>query len=635
MIKSNETTEKVAILDCGGQYTKVIDRKVRELGVKSDIFPVTAGTDELAGYHALILSGGPASVYDADAPKYNKDIFTLGLPVLGICYGFHLTNLHFGGSVKPGIKNEYGQAEVDIDVSSPLFSGLSVREKVLMSHGDSVETLAPGFTVTAKTGDVIAAIYNSELKIAAVQFHPEVDLTVHGIEILDNFLRKICGFKETYALGDRVQTSVDMIRSKVGNANVMVLVSGGVDSMVTAALLLKALPADKIYAIHVDHGFMRKNESDITCENLKKLGFKNLVRVNAFDKFMNTKVEVSEGVVLGPLSEATDPEEKRKIIGSMFIEVTREAAEGFGLDFSKTYIAQGTLRPDLIESGNPDVSKLANKIKTHHNDVDIVRQARARGMIVETNWDWHKDEVRQVARMIGVEEEIASRQPFPGPGLAVRIICGGNINAASEENASRFAEFFESGGAGFTAQIAPISSVGVQGDMRSYKSLALLAGNGIKSTDFSRLLALTTEIPNKLNFINRVVYALNRDKIDKLTRFDMRLSEESTSVLREADAIVTSEIYNNLRDEGKPNKINQYFAVLLPFAEEGSGKKYSAVIRAVVTTDFMTARAAVPGEDIPLTVFERIVERIEKECPAVDIVMYDVTGKPPATVEWE
>lgn len=235
--------EKVAILDCGGQYTKVIDRKVRELGVYSDILPIGIEPCKLSEYNAIILSGGPSSVYDENAPKYNDEIFSLSIPMLGICYGFHLINKHFGGEVRPKIKHEYGQAKIDIDNTNILFSGLGKQESVLMSHGDSIEKLADGFSAIAKTGEVVAAIYSEEKKTAAVQFHPEVELTENGSKIFENFLRKICGLTEIYALEDRIQTSVDMIQKKVGDNKVMVLVSGGVDSMVTAALLQKSLPA--------------------------------------------------------------------------------------------------------------------------------------------------------------------------------------------------------------------------------------------------------------------------------------------------------------------------------------------------------------------------------------------------------
>ena len=414
--------EKLAILDCGGQYTKVIDRRVRELGVKSDIFPINVKAETLKEYQSVILSGGPNNIGEQQRLGFDKTIFELGVPVLGICYGMQLMSDHFGGVVDSNIVKEYGQNEVIINNKVPIFDGLAEKQQVLMSHGDTVRIAPNGFEVIAKSGEAIAAIGNVQNKMYGFQFHPEVDLTEEGMKMLENFIRKVANYKEVYALDDRIETSIKMIREKVKDNKIIVLVSGGVDSAVTAALLVKALNPDNIYAIHIDSGFMRKNESDVICENLKELGLKNLIRENAKDYFFNTVVEV-EGKKIGPLVETVDPETKRQIIGEIFIKIANNVIERLGLDPKTTFIAQGTLRPDLIESGNPDISGFAHKIKTHHNDVAIVREARKKGLIVETNSDWHKDEVRKVARKLGLEESIASRQPFPGPGLAIRLLC--------------------------------------------------------------------------------------------------------------------------------------------------------------------------------------------------------------------
>ena len=414
--------EKLAILDCGGQYTKVIDRRVRELGVKSDILPINVKAEDLKEYQSIILSGGPNNISDDQTLMFDEKIFELGKPILGICYGMQLMSHHFGGIIDSNIIKEYGQNEIWIDNKAPIFEGLSETQKVLMSHGDTVKTIPNGFTVIGKSGEAIAAIGNVEKRLYGLQFHPEVDLTEEGMKIFENFIRKVANYQEIYALDDRIETSIKMIQEKVGNNKIIVLVSGGVDSAVTAALLIKALNPENVYAIHIDSGFMRKNESDIICENLKKLGLKNLIRENAKDYFFHTVVEV-DGKKIGPLVETIDPETKRQIIGEIFIKIANNVIERLGLNPENTFIAQGTLRPDLIESGNPDISGFAHKIKTHHNDVAIVREARKKGLIVETNSDWHKDEVRKVARMLGLEESIASRQPFPGPGLAIRLIC--------------------------------------------------------------------------------------------------------------------------------------------------------------------------------------------------------------------
>ena len=251
--------EKLAILDCGGQYTKVIDRRIRELGVKSEIFPINVSAEKLKNYKAVILSGGPNSIGSDERLKFDNKIFEMEIPVLGICYGMQLMSDYFGGVVDSNVVKEYGQNEITINSEVPIFAGLDKKQKVLMSHGDTVKIAPNGFEIIAKSGDAIAGIGNRARKLYGFQFHPEVDLTENGMVMFENFLRKIAEYKEVYALDDRIQTSINMIKDKVGDNKVIVLVSGGVDSAVTAALLVKALSPDQIYAIHVDSGFMRKN----------------------------------------------------------------------------------------------------------------------------------------------------------------------------------------------------------------------------------------------------------------------------------------------------------------------------------------------------------------------------------------
>ena len=616
--------EKLAILDCGGQYTKVIDRRVRELGVKSDIFPINVKSEDLKDYKSVILSGGPNNIGEAQRLNFDDKIFELGIPVLGICYGMQLMSDHFGGVVASDVKKEYGQCEVTIDLAAPIFDGLSEKEQVLMSHGDTVKVKPEGFEVIAKSGDAIAAIGDAQRKMYGFQFHPEVDLTENGMKMLENFIRKVAEYKEVYALEDRIQTSIKMIQEKVGDKKIICLVSGGVDSAVTAALLVKALPAENIYAIHIDSGFMRKNESDIVCENLKELGMKNLIRENAKDYFMNTIVETEEGPI-GPLVDTVDPEKKRRIIGEIFIQIANQVIERLGLDKENTFIAQGTLRPDLIESGNPDISGFAHKIKTHHNDVEIVRQARKKGLIVETNADWHKDEVRRVARKLGLDEAIASRQPFPGPGLAIRLIChdkNEEVEITSEEVAKLNEILGQTPEKGF---ILPIKSVGVQGDARSYRNLCLMAG---RKTDFNWKEVTTNakEITDRINSINRVGYILNKSEInDEIKCFNMRIEDENVELLRELDYIVTTTL-----DKAK---VNQTFAVLIPI---GITKKYSVAIRTFVTNDFMTGRPGEIGKEVEKVDIEKVVNEIESKFgDKIEFVIYDVTSKPPATTEWQ
>jgi GMP synthase (glutamine-hydrolysing) len=615
--------ETIAILDCGGQYTKVIDRKVREMSVKSEIFSVNVPAEQLRDFQAIILSGGPASVWSEQALRYDPAIFELNLPVLGICYGMQLINQHFGGKVIPGHTTEYGETVIDIKPDCPLFAGLASKQQVLMSHGDSVVELAKGFEVAATSGDVYAAIYDPKRKIYGVQFHPEVDLTVNGKQILYNFLMGICGLTGNYRLDDRIATAIAKIKEKVKDEKILVLVSGGVDSAVSAALLVKALNPDNVYAIHIDHGLMRKNESDLVCDNLKELGLKNLIRENAEATFFNSVIKVGDSEI-GPLTKLVDPEQKRNLIGEVFIKVVREAAESLHLDFDKTFWAQGTLRPDLIESGNPDVSSHAHKIKTHHNDVDSVRRAREKGLVVETNWDWHKDEVRQVARALGISESIASRQPFPGPGLAVRLMCNDGSNVITPEQTGKFEQLMHKIGAGYDGQVVPLHTVGVQGDCRSFRYLAIASGQRM-DLDWDKLYYLGKTIPNQVDFINRVAYVLNKKQLTaSIHTYPMYINRENVELLQEVDDLVVKRLNQ------KP--ISQVFAVLLPL---GVTKKYSVAIRTIITNDFMTGRPAFIGGDITKELVTGLIAEIESSLPEIDLILYDVTSKPPATVEWQ
>ena len=616
--------EKLAILDCGGQYTKVIDRRVRELGVKSDIFPINVKSEDLKDYGSVILSGGPNNVADGQRLKFDKNIFELGIPVLGICYGMQLMSDYFGGIVDSNVKKEYGQNEITINTKVPIFEGLAETQQVLMSHGDTVKVCPNGFEVIAKSGEAIAGIGNVERRMYGVQFHPEVDLTEEGMKMLENFIRKVAGYKEFYALEDRIQTSIKMIQEKVKDNKIVVLVSGGVDSAVTAALLVKALNPDNIYAIHIDSGFMRKNESDVICENLKQLGLKNLIRENAKDYFFNTVVEVN-GKKIGPLVDTVDPETKRQIIGEIFIRIANNVIERLGLDPKNTFIAQGTLRPDLIESGNPDISGFAHKIKTHHNDVEIVREARKKGLIVETNSDWHKDEVRKVARKLGLEESIASRQPFPGPGLAIRLLCHDKKEEViiTKEEVGKLELVLK--GTSEKGYILPIKSVGVQGDARSYRNLCLMTGNGL-NFNWKEVTTKAKEITDTINTINRVGYILNKTELTESPKcFDMRICDECVDLLRELDKIVTTNL--------EKAKVNQTFAVLIPI---GISKKYSVAIRTFVTDDFMTGRPGEIGKEVSKEMLEKTVNEItEKYGDKIEYIIYDVTSKPPATCEWQ
>lgn len=614
--------DSIAILDCGAQYTKVIDRRVRELSVRSEVFPLMTEAEKLKGFDGIILSGGPKSVWDDDRLEYDGDIFKLGIPVLGICYGMHLINKHFGGVVSPGVRNEYGETIIEVNSDCAIFHDLEKKQRVLMSHGDSIEKLADGFSVCGVSEYVCAAMYDPERRIYGVQFHPEVDLTVNGAIMLKNFIHRVCRLEGNYVLEDRIDAAMEKIISQVGDGQVLVLVSGGVDSAVTTALLLKALDHDKVYAIHVDHGLMRKNESDIICRQLEKFGIKHLIRENAQDRFLNSVVDIN-GSRIGPLTSLIDPELKRNLVGHVFVELINDISDRLGLDPERTFLAQGTLRPDLIESGNPDVSATAHKIKTHHNDVELIRQAREKGMVVETNWDWHKDEVRQVARRLGIAEEIASRQPFPGPGLAIRTICYDGKGTVQPEVVDKFQSVISILGEDYSGDVLPIKSVGVQGDLRSYRHLALLWGKGLE-LDWERIYGIGTDVPNKVKDINRVAFVLNKKRMDgKVTCHEMYINKENLDLLREVDDLVTQALASP--------PVSQVPTILLPI---GIDKKYSVAIRTFVTNDYMTGRPAAIGSEVRREILTSLIEKIER-FSEIDLILYDVTSKPPATVEWQ
>lgn len=615
--------DRVVILDAGSQYGKVIDRRVRSLQVRSDLLPLTTPYSELEPYGAIIISGGPDSVYAPDALHPDPALWQSGKPILGICYGMQLINEAFGGTVEKKVTREDGPCEISVDRDSDLFHGLEKGQHVLMTHGDSIGQPAKGFTVTGTSGDIVAAIADDNRYISGVQFHPEVDLTENGSAMLHNFLFRIAGLQPGYTLDDKLDEAVAYIRRTVGDRQVLSFVSGGVDSTICTALLAKALPAERIHAVHINTGFMRERESEAVVEALATAGI-SLHVIDASDKFFNGTAAY-KGEPVGPLRQTTDPEHKRTIIGDTFVHVMKDVVTELNLNPDDTVLAQGTLRPDLIESASTLASSSAQVIKTHHNDTGLVRELRAAGRVVEPLQQLHKDEVRAIGEALGLPRELVWRQPFPGPGLAVRLLCAEQpyMPAGYEEVKHAVAALGE---ADIRADLLPIRTVGVQGDGRTYSYAVALSG----TADWPRLLAKAREIPKRVHDVNRVVYVFG----DQLTAVPESITPthpdpEAVAQLRQADKIVN----DILQREGLVDTLAQVPVISFP-VDFGQAGSRSIAIRTFITNDFMTGVPAEPGVQLTVAALNDMVQGI-LAVPGVSRVVYDLTSKPPGTTEWE
>lgn len=652
-----QTNEYVAILDAGSQFGKVIDRKIRELKVETRILPLqTPAADLAADPHlkGIIISGAPDSLQNEGAPMCERDIFLLGKPVLGLCYGMQLLVHFMGGEVSRGALREDGQDDITVDLDCPLFAGLAATETVLLTHGDSVVNAGPELTVVGRsTADIIAAVQHRTLPLFGFQFHPEVELSVHGREMFRNFL-DVCGCSFSFTMEDREAVALRLIRERTSEGQkVLCLASGGVDSTVCAVLLLKALGPERVVCVHIDHGFMRLNESAAVVEALKEAGV-NVTLVDAASQFAEARTEMPvkggrEAYTTRRLCEAVEPEEKRTIIGNTFMSICDEVIKSMNLDVGSLLLAQGTLRPDLIESGSAYASRSADAIKTHHNDTAVVRRLRDAGRIIEPLCDYHKDEVRELGARLGIPRALVERQPFPGPGLAIRVLCsdGEPFTDAAFEETHRIVERVCAGAVphsvaysvrdaivamGLAACVLPVRTVGVQGDGRTYAyAAALSSGSFPTAAEWERLLLLARAVPKAAHHVNRVVFLFGERRTASPTAVTpAHLVPDVLDKLRAADDVVS----RHLLAHGLVRRLSQVPVVLVPVGFERDGG-FSIVVRTFITNDFMTGVPALPGSEyMPLEVLEAMVTELQA-LPFVGRVMYDMTAKPPGTTEWE
>jgi len=600
--------EKIVILDCGGQYAHLIGNRIRRLQVYSEIKPNQTKASELKDYQGIIISGGPQAVYLDDSPQVDPAIFELGIPILGICYGHQLIIHTLKGKVGKSTGKEYGSTIIHkISDQTPLiFSELKHEEKVWMSHGDEVLQLPSDFTAIYNSKNCKIAAYANEKKhIYGIQFHAEVTHTPHGMTIFDNFLN-ICGIKRSWTLDNFLQEETDRIKQQVGDKKVFLLTSGGVDSSVAFLMLSKILGKDRVYGLFVDTGLMRKNERLEVKTSMTELGFANLHIAEKSNTFLEA------------LKNKFEPEQKRQIIGDLFLDIQREYSNKLNLNPAEWLIGQGTIYPDTIESGG---TKHAAKIKTHHNRVPQIEELIKQGLIIEPLKDLYKDEIRELGLKLGLPSELVWRHPFPGPGLGVRILCSDKPeiipNATEIEN--KINQQFQ-----ILNKILPIKSVGVQGDSRTYRHPVSIFLNN-QDINWENLEKVSTEITNQYPDINRVLLCLSHSKSPiEITTLNRDITADRVKVLQEIDAIVMK----LMRKFKLLRHIWQFPVVLLPLSNDQN--KESIVLRPVCSEEAMTANFTHLEPDFLHQLREEIIQT-----KLVSMLFFDLTNKPPGTIEWE
>lgn len=622
--------EKIVVLDFGSQYAHLIAKRFRMAGFYSEIALPSAPLSAFENARGIVFSGGPSSVYDEKIPEFNAEILNLDIPVLGLCYGHYIVQLGYGGKVAKADVGEFGFAQLELNenVKCPLFEGIENTQQVWMSHQDAVFELGEGFETVGSTKDCkFAATQNLEKKRFSLQFHCEVKDTPCGNKIFENFA-KYCGMSKNWDQDTVLQIILDNIKKEAEDKNVLLFLSGGVDSTITFALLNKALGQDRVLGLHIDNGFMRKNESKQVAESYHKFGFNNFITEEAGNSFLDA------------VKFMTDPQKKRMAIGENFIAVRNEVVKKQHLDENKWLLAQGTLYPDIIESGG---TKNSNTIKTHHNRVQGIQSLIEKGMIIEPIRDLYKDEVRAIGKKLGLDDSLVMRHPFPGPGLSINVLCSdGKLSKKDAEELEKakleldkiqVTEFCEKCSADMKKFVLPVKSVGVQGDFRTYRFPAVLSfrqeENGFYHVPlkWEKIEKASSNITNSASFLNRTVLRLwqRPDIKDE----DLKLQEGycdkfRLDQLREVDNIVLTYLHSSKWYD----RIFQHLTIDLPFAS--AKDRASFVLRPVVSEDVMTARFAWLDHDL----LRQIVSEIAR-LDFVDAVYFDATNKPPATFGWE
>ena len=627
----SDSRKKIIVLDFGSQYAHLIAKRFRMLGYYSEIALPSADLKTFENCKGVVFSGGPSSVYEEKVPEFNSGILSLDIPILGLCYGHYIVQLGYNGKVGKAQVGEFGFANLSLnpEVKCPLFKGIEGSQQVWMSHQDGVFELGQGFETVGSTKDCpFAATQNLAKKRFSLQFHCEVKDTPCGNKIFENFA-EFCGMEKNWDQDTVLQIILENIKKDAGSRNVLLFLSGGVDSTITFALLNKALGQERVLGLHIDNGFMRKNESAKVAEAYHKFGFNNFIVEDASASFLNA------------IAGLTDPQKKRMAVGENFITVRNEVVAKQHLDENNWLLAQGTLYPDIIESGG---TKNSNTIKTHHNRVAGIQELIAKGLIIEPIRELYKDEVRAIGKKLGLSEELVMRHPFPGPGLSINVLCNDGkswsqkdedelLAAKKELNEIKIDMFCQNCTANLKRDVLPVRSVGVQGDFRTYRFPALLTfadeGNGFYHFPKKRekLEACSSTITNSAKYINRTCIKLYQKpelKDEALKLQEGYCEKRRLDQLREVDNIVLTELHKS----GWYNKIFQHLTIDLPYAS--CTENASFVLRPVISEDVMTARFAMLPEEL----LGNIVKQIAA-LPFVDALYFDATNKPPATFGWE